>query len=179
MAGLLLDRGADPDVCGWHGRTPYQQAVRTGQGQVADLLARHGASTTLSSADEFLAACRRADRAAATAILSASPNLAGRLTAEDHRVLTDAASHGDTAAVRLMLRLGFPAGARSEPDDGATALHLAAGAGSTSTVRLLLDRGADIEARDTTWESSPLEWAIVGSGMRLGHAPNPDWPATV
>jgi ankyrin repeat protein len=179
IVGLLLERGADPDVSGWHGRTPYQQAVRTGQGQVADLLARHGASTTLSSADEFLAACRRADRAAATAILSASPNLAGRLTAEDHRVLTDAASHGDTEAVRLMLDLGFPSGARSEPDDGATALHLAAGAGSTSTVRLLLDRGADIEARDTTWESTPLEWAIVGSGMRLGHAPDPDWPATV
>jgi hypothetical protein len=46
-------------------------------------------------------------------------------------------------------------------------------------VRLLLDRGADIEARDTTWDSTPLEWAIVGSGMRLGHAPNPDWPGTV
>jgi hypothetical protein len=179
MAGLLLERGADPGVPGWHGRTPYQQAVRTGQGQVADLLARHGASTALSPADEFLAACRRADRAAATAILSASPDLAGRLTAEDHRLLADAAGHGHTEAVRLMLDLGFPPGARSEPDDGATALHLAAGAGSTSTVRLLLDRGADIEARDTTWDSTPLEWAIVGSGMRLGHDPDPDWPATV
>ena len=78
-----------------------------------------------------------------------------------------------------MLDLGFPPGARSEQDDGATALHLAAAAGSTGTVRLLLDRGADIEARDTTWNSTPLEWAIVGSGMRLGHDPDPDWPATV
>jgi ankyrin repeat protein len=179
MAGLLLERGADPDVPGWHGRTPYQQAVRTGQGQVADLLARHGASTALSPADEFLAACRRADRTVATAILSAAPGLAGRLTAEDHRLLADAAGHGHTEAVRLMLDLGFPPGARSEPDDGGTALHLAAGAGSTSTVRLLLDHGADIEARDTTWDSTPLEWAIVGSGMRLGHDPDPDWPATV
>jgi hypothetical protein len=78
-----------------------------------------------------------------------------------------------------MLDLGLPPGARSEQDDGATALHLAASAGSTSTVRLLLERGADIEARDTTWDSTPLEWAIVGSGLRLGHDPNPDWPATV
>jgi ankyrin repeat protein len=179
LAGLLLERGADPEVPGWHGRTPYQQAVRTGQGQVANLLARHGASTALSSADEFLAACRRADRAAATAILAASPDLAGRLTPEDHRVLTDAASHGHAEAVRLMLDLGFPPGTRSGPDDGATALHLAAAAGSTATVRLLLDRGADIEARDTTWDSTPLEWAIVGSGLRLGHDPEPDWPATV
>src|SRR4029077_17907244 len=81
--------------------------------------------------------------------------------------------------VRLMLDLGFPLGARSEPDNGATALHLAAAAGSFGTVRLLLDRGADIEARDTAWNSTPLEWAIVGSGMRLGHDPDPDWPATL
>jgi ankyrin repeat protein len=179
MVGLLLERGADPNVPGWHGRTPYQQAVRTGQGQLADLLTRHGASTAMTAIDEFLAACRRADRAAAEGVLAASPDLAGRLTAEDHRVLTDAAGHGDTEAVRLMLDLGFPSGARSEQDNGATALHLAAGAGSPGTVRLLLDRGADIEARDTTWDSTPLEWAIVGSGMRLGRDPHPDWPATV
>jgi ankyrin repeat protein len=133
----------------------------------------------LSSVDEFLAACRRADRAAAAAVIAVSPDLAARLTAADHRVLTDAASHGHTEAVRLMLDLGFPPGAPSEQDNGATALHLAAAAGSTATVRLLLTCGADIEARDTAWNSSPLEWAIVGSGMRLGHAPDPDWPATV
>jgi ankyrin repeat protein len=179
LTGLLLEYGAAPDVPGPDGRTPYQQAVRTGQHEVADLLARHGASTALSPVDEFLAACRRADRAAATAILSAEPGLAGRLTAEDHGVLIDAADHGHAEAVRLMLDLGFPPGTRSEPDNGATALHLAAAAGSAGTVRLLLDRGAGIEARDTAWNSTPLEWAIVGSGMRLGHAPDPDWPATV
>ena len=179
LTGLLLEYGAAPDVPGPDGRTPYQQAIRTGQDQVADLLVHHGASTVLSSADEFLYACRRADRAAAAAIIAASPDLAARLTADDHRVLTDAADHGHTEAVRLMLDLGFPPGARSEPDNGATALHLAAAAGSTATVRLLLDHGADIEARDTAWNSTPLEWAIVGSGMRLGHDPDPDWPATV
>jgi ankyrin repeat protein len=179
IVGLLLERGADPDVPGLDGRTAYQQAVRTGQEQVAALLARHGASTALSSADEFLAACRRADRAAATAILSADPGLPGRLTPEDYRVLTDAADHGQTEAVRLMLDLGFPPGARSEQDNGATALHLSAAAGSIGTVRLLLERGADIEARDTAWNSTPLEWAIVGSGMRLGHDPDPDWLVTV
>jgi ankyrin repeat protein len=179
LTGLLLEYGAAPDVPGPDGRTPYQQAVRTGQDQVTDLLARHGASTALSSADEFLAACRRGDRDTATAIITASPDLAARLTAEDHRVLTDAADHGHTEAVRLMLDLGFPPGARSEQDNGATALHLAAAAGSTGTVRLLLDRGAGVEARDTAWNSTPLEWAIVGSGMRLGHDPDPDWPATI
>ncbi|HET9968289.1 MAG TPA: hypothetical protein VFQ68_08620 [Streptosporangiaceae bacterium] len=122
LAGLLLQYGAALDVPGPDGRMPYQRAVRTGQDQVAELLARHGASTVLSPADEFLAACRRADRGAATAVLAATPDLAAQLSAEDHRILTDAADHGDTAAVRLMLDLGFPPGTRSEQDDGATAL---------------------------------------------------------
>jgi len=79
-----------------------------------------------------------------------------------------------------MLDLGFPLDVRAGREgDGATALHAAAAAGSAGTVRLLLERGADIEARDTTWESTPVEWAIVGSGMDLGHDPDHDWVATI
>src|SRR2546429_257932 len=87
----------------------------------------------------------------------ARPVAAG-LTGENHHILTHAAGHGHIEAVRLMLDLGFPPGTRSGHDDGATALHLAAAAGSTGTVRLLLDHGADIEAGDTSWDSTPLEW---------------------
>jgi ankyrin repeat protein len=133
----------------------------------------------LSAADELLAACRHADRAAATALLAADPDLAGRLTTDDYRVLAGAAGMGATEAVRLMLDLGFPPGSRSGDDDDATALHLAAAAGSAATVRLLLERGADLEARDASFDGTPLEWAIVGSGLRLGHDPHSDWPATV
>jgi ankyrin repeat protein len=179
LTGLLLEYGAAPNVPGPDGRTPYQQAVRTGHDQVADLLAQHGADTALSAADELLAACRRADRAAATALLAADPHLAGQLTADDYRAMAGAAGMGATEAVRLMLDLGFPPGSQSGEDDGATALHLAASAGAAATVRLLLERGADLESRDATWDSTPLEWAIVGSGLRLGHDPDPDWPATV
>jgi hypothetical protein len=74
-----------------------------------------------------------------------------------------------------MLDLGFPAGARVG-DDGATALHSAAYSGSPGTVRVLLDCGADIEARDTTWDSTPLVWAMVGSGERPRASPGPTGP---
>ena len=51
--------------------------------------------------------------------------------------------------------------------------------GSAATLRVLLERGADLEARDTTWDDTPLGWAVVGSGMRLGHDPHPDRVAAV
>jgi hypothetical protein len=63
--------------------------------------------------------------------------------------------------------------------DGGTALHAAAHAGSAAAVRLLLERGADLEARDGTWDSTPLEWAMVGSGERPTGDPDADWVETV
>ncbi len=99
----------------------------------------------------------------------------------DQAALVAAAEHGNLAAVALMLELGFPIDARREgvDDDGATALHAASWAGSAETVALLLDRGADLSARDTRWHSHPLEWAFVGSGEAPDSAPAPDWAKTV
>jgi ankyrin repeat protein len=58
-------------------------------------------------------------------------------------------------------------------------LHTASWAGSADTVALLLDRGADVTARDMRWRSQALEWALVGSGEMPDSAPRPDWIATV
>jgi len=180
IVALLLDRGADPSTPGPDGRTPYQLALRKGRAQIAGLLAAHGARTDLTVADRFLSACLRGNRAEAGQILAADPGLPAQLTESDHRALIEAADHGDAEAVRVMLDLGFPPDTRAGRDgDGATALHAAAAAGSPATLRVLLEHGADREARDTTWDDTPLGWAVVGSGMRLGHAPDPDWVTTV
>jgi hypothetical protein len=179
LVEMLLACGADPDAAGWDGRTPYQLAVRGARDDMAGLLARYGARDETASTDRFMGACLRGDGAAARRLLDADPGLLARLGDDDHQALIQAAELGRTGAVRLMLDLGFPAGARAADGDGATALHAAAGSGSTAAVELLLRRGADIEARDTTWSSTPLEWAIVGSGVRLGGNPDPDWAGTV
>ena len=161
---LLLDHRANPNAAGPDERTPYQLATEAGQTELADLLRRHGADDTATSTDRFLSACRRADRADAEQLLNDDPDVLERLSNQERAAIFRAAEHGETAAVELMLDLGFPLETRG--DDGGTALHAAAYNGSTQTVRLLLDRGADVEARDTTWNDTPLGWAAVGSGER-------------
>jgi ankyrin repeat protein len=79
-----------------------------------------------------------------------------------------------TGAVELMLDLGFPIDMRRH-GDGATALHAAAYAGSLDLVRLLVERGADVELRDTRWHSTPMRWAEVGDE---NHADG-DWPLII
>jgi hypothetical protein len=104
-----------------------------------------------------------------------------RLESADRAALVAAAERGNLGSVGLMLELGFPIEARREAtdDDGATALHAAAWAGSAETVALLLEHGADLSARDTRWQSQPLEWALVGSGESPDSSPAPDWVRTV
>jgi hypothetical protein len=109
------------------------------------------------------AACQDADRAKVERLLAADPGLPGRIpAAQQAAAMIHAAESGNTAAITLLLDLGFPVDARG--DDRGTPLHAAAYFGSAPAVRLLLDRGAGVEARDTTWDSTPMEWAAVGSG---------------
>jgi ankyrin repeat protein len=174
---LLLDHAADPNAGGPDGRTPHQLATAAGRTDIADLLRRRGAADTATTTDRFLSACRRADRAQAEQLLDEQPGLLGRLTDEERAAIFRAAEHGDTAAVGLMLDLGFPLDTRG--DNGGTPLHAASYNGSPQTVHLLLDRGADIEARDTTWNDTPLGWAMVGSGERPRTNKAADWTETV
>jgi hypothetical protein len=64
-------------------------------------------------------------------------------------------------------------------DDGTTALHTAAYTGRADLVRLLIAAGADLEARDTAFDSTPLSWATVGSGNPPRHGHDGDWVVTI
>jgi ankyrin repeat protein len=153
---LLLDHDADPNAAGPDERTPYRLATAAGRADLAELLRHAGADTGARDVDTLLSACMRADRAEARRLAG----VVSRLTDDERAMLVRAAEAGNTAAVALMLDLGFPLDARG--DNGATALHAAAYSGNAEMVRLLLGRGADVEARDTTWDSTPAVWANVG-----------------
>jgi ankyrin repeat protein len=44
-----------------------------------------------------------------------------------------------------------------------TPLHHAVWSGSLDTVKVLINAGADVRARDTAWNGTPLGWAEYGN----------------
>jgi hypothetical protein len=178
LVELLLSHGGDPNAPGPDGHSPYRLATAQGRRDLITLLRRSGAGDDATAADHLAFACLQADQPDVQRQLADDPGLRDRLDEVLGDGIVPATETGNTAALALMLDLGFPIDARVG-ENGGTALHSAAYAGSADTVRLLLDRGADIEARDRSWDSTPLNWATVGSGQRPRQNPAADWIATV
>jgi ankyrin repeat protein len=177
LVRLLLEAGADPNATGPDDRTPHQLAARRGRADLARLVRSFGGDPSSNEVDLFLSACLNADRPAALRALDEKRVRQDVLGEDDYAVLLRAAEVGNSAAVELMLDLGFPIEARG--DDGGTPLHVAAYNGSVDVARLLLARGADLHARDSTWDDNPLGWALVGSGEHPKRNADADWVATV
>jgi hypothetical protein len=70
-----------------------------------------------------------------------------------------AVQSGNTGRVSALLT-SDPALVRVKDAEGATALHYAAEHGHREIVRLLLERGAGINARDDRFHATPTGWAI-------------------
>ena len=175
VVAALLAAGADPSARDpVTGLSALRRAVRAGRAQTAALLGRHGAPDDSTDVDRLIGAGRRADRPAAERLLAEHPGLPGELTAEDRAAVIDAAA-GPAAAVALMLELGFSPGDRNGL--GEQPLHNAAYHGSAAVVRLLIDAGADLDARDARFDGTPLAYATVGSGEQAGRPGQ--WAETV
>jgi ankyrin repeat protein len=146
----LLDRQADPLLPDKNGATPVAEAARRGRADVLELFEKRGVAIQLEGDDAFLAACARAQESEARQRAAADPSIVGRMQSSNPGMLAEFAGAGNTAAVRLMLDLGFDAGmARVKPDwvAGETALHVAAAHGRLPVAELLIARGAPLEAR--------------------------------
>jgi ankyrin repeat protein len=166
----LLDGGADPAASDEHGFSALRVAVRAGRNETAALIAGRGAPDESTDVDRFVGACRRADRPAAERIVAGQPGLGDRLTDDDRAAIFEAANSASGAPVRLMLDLGFSPHVRNEA--GEQPLHTASYAGNAEAVRILLDAGADVDARDARFDATPLAFATVGSGEQSGRPGN-------
>ena len=174
VVAALLEAGADPTTADGDNVSAFRLAVRAGKSDTAKLLQDRGAPDDATDVDRLLDACINADRQRADGLLADHPDLRGRMDDQDEAVIVACAPRGPAASVRLMLDLGFSPDTRRF---GEVALHGAAYWGNAAVVRVLLDAGADIEARDDRFGGTPLGFATVGSGEQSDQPG--DWVETV
>jgi len=178
-AGLRrrLEGGIDVNARLPDGRSLLRLAVQRGRTDMVRVLRRLGARYDATEADRFLGACARNDRTEAEALSKRHPALPRSFSGSEQWAIVDAADYVGTEAVDLMLDFGF--GLDAQRDDGATPLHAAAYSGRPDLVRRLAERGADVDARDSRGDATPVEWAIVGSQDRPSYNPEADWLAAI
>jgi hypothetical protein len=158
LVELLLEFGAAIEGHGtrkW-GDGPLVTALTFGMADAAEVLARHGARIDLPAA----AGLGRVEDAAR--LLPSADALARR------RALSLAAQQGHAEIIRLLLDAGEDP-SRYNPDSNhphTTPLHQAVLGGHEAVVRLLVERGARLDIRDTIWHGTPLGWAVHGGNAR-------------
>lgn len=167
----LLAAGADPSARTPDGTDATTLALRHGLPEVAALLKPSGHAAALAEDERFVAACAAGDEAAARRIQAARPDLPAALGERRLRLLPELAAEGADAAVRTMVRLGWPLATRGG-DWEASALNHAVFRGDAALVRFLLEHGADWRERHGFGDdaSGTLGWASLNRPVENG-----DW----
>lgn len=162
---LLLDHGANPALT-WEEGTAIATAARRGRRDLLVAFIRRGVALDLHGLDRFAAACALDDRDTIRAMRQTDPQGIASAVGRGGDLLAGFAGNGNVAGMANLLDAGVDVMARSGRGDGywglfdgSTALHVAAWRAQHQAVRLLLDRGADPNARDEAG-TTPLQLAV-------------------
>jgi ankyrin repeat protein len=148
----LIELGAPTGVKDRWGSTPIESMSRLGpRGRP---LVRHLIARGVPAAPEEYA--RLGDLGTLTAMMEKDPDVA-----RSEAVMMGAVDFGHRAVVELLLAHGAHVNARSNARSRHTALHSAAWNGDLPMVRLLVEAGADMTARDEEHDGTPIDWAQV------------------
>ena len=176
---VMLEHGADPAIktaaaveaqfmpgLGVNGqKSGIAIAARRGRADVLAALERRGIEMEMSGVDRLIAACARNDHASVRAMAAGEPQLVRELLAEGGRLLAEFAGTGNAEGVHLLLELGINVAALYDGDPyfdiakDSTALHVSAWKAWPKTVKLLIERGADVNAQDAKGRT-PLMLAV-------------------
>jgi peptide-methionine (S)-S-oxide reductase len=158
LIDVLVDAGADLDG------NP-SNALVNGNEAAADHLVKRGAPLTLATA----VCLERWSQA--------EPLLEAASGPERRLAMVLAALNGKSAALRYLVRGGLDVNSPSESLYAhGTPLHHAVASGSLDAVQVLVEAGADVNAKDSAWDGTPLGWAehyvgeSAGSGRRKQYA---------
>jgi hypothetical protein len=125
------------------------------------LFEQRGIPIELHGVERLLAACAKGDP-----FVAQEPELVRQIRAEGGKVLAEFAGVGNMQGVARLLDLGIDIEARFKEGDGywdvakeSTALHVAAWRARHTTVKFLIERGAEVNAQDGKGRT-PLALAV-------------------
>jgi ankyrin repeat protein len=153
LAETLVDHGAQLDGQGSAWQSAVMTALQFGYLDTARTLVRRGGSTEHIV---IAAGLGRLDD-----VVRLLPDAPGR---DRHAALAVAAQHGHAAVVALLLEEGESPD-RLNPEGfhaHSTPLHQAVWADHMEVVRLLVERGARLDIRDTVYHGTAFGWAEYG-----------------
>ena len=160
LAEWLLIHGADPNAPPashprFSKRSLYEDALWHDRRDIAHLLRQYGAEArplSLTDEEAFVAACLRGDRQAVARRLEQHPEYLRSPTA-----IFEAARANRPDAVALLLELGVPIEIADSQQQ--RTLHVAASHNALDVARLLIQRGAEIDPRESNWNAAPIGFA--------------------
>jgi ankyrin repeat protein len=168
LARWLLEHGANPNAPPardrrFPKRSLYELAVLEDLPEMAELLARHGATCSAPALDErerFVQACFRLDRAEADRLLGAHPDYL-----ESPEAMFEAARRDRPDVIALLLDLGVSLDIQDRT--GKRALHEAAANNALRAAAFLIAKGAEVDARESSYDAPPIGWAAHGDRVEM------------
>jgi ankyrin repeat protein len=168
LAEWCLTHGANPNAAPerdqrFPQRSLYEHALRLGSPEIAEILARHGArrqEVVLDDEEQFVAASLRLDRGEVHRILAQHPEYL-----QSARAIFEATRQDRADVVAFLLDLGTPI----EVEDARKQrpLHLAAANDAVRVARLLIERGAVLDAYELNYSNTPLDFAVYHDYPRM------------
>jgi ankyrin repeat protein len=168
LARWALEHGANPDAAPARDKrfpkcSLYELSLVEDVPEIGELLVQHGARRTtpsLNDHDAFLRACWTLDRQAARRLLTAHPEYIRSSSA-----VFDAARRNRPDVLALLLELGFPL--EWQDATGKRALHEAAASNAVRAAQFLIEQGAEIDPRESTYGGTPLGWSAYGDRREM------------